>query len=166
MHDAALAYVNRFASSDPIDVLEFGSRDINGSPRRLWPNATWFGVDVVDGPGVDEVADAATWSGDPADVVVCCEVFEHTDCWREIVANMAAHTRPGGRVIVTAAGPDRLPHSAVDGGPLRDGEFYANVHPAELLEALSSAGLTQVDVVVNGGDVYGTGVRPVGKAKS
>lgn len=142
MHAEAAQFVARHASGEPIDVVEIGSLDINGTVRHLFPYADWHGIDVVAGPGVDEVADGATWQ--PAglvDLVVCCEVLEHTSSWREIVANAARMVRSGGRVILTAAGPGRAPHSAVDGGPVRDGEYYANVDPAELGEALSAAGL-------------------------
>lgn len=159
MHDEALTYVNRFAVADPIKVVEFGARDINGSPRRLFPNATWWGIDIVDGPAVDEVADAAEWFGErPADMVICCEVFEHAPAWERIVDSMAANVAKGGRVVITAAGPDRLPHSAVDGGELRDGEHYANVDPDTLRMVMKAAGLTSIEVEVRQGDVYATGI--------
>lgn len=160
MHAEALAYVNRFATADPVRVTEFGSRDINGTPRPLFPNADWWGIDAVDGPGVDEVADAADWSGVAADLVVCCEVFEHCAAWELIVQNMAANLAPGGRAVITAAGPARLPHSAVDGGPLRDGEHYANVDPDTLRMVMKAAGLASIEVEVHGGDVYATGTKP------
>lgn len=160
MHAEALTYVNRFATADVVRVVEFGARDINGSPRVLFPNAQWWGIDLVDGSAVDEVADAASWSGEPADIVVCCEVLEHAESWRDIVASMAANTKPGGRVLITAAGPDRAPHSAVDGGLLRDGEHYENIKPAALQAALKAAGLDSIEVEVSGGDVYATGVKP------
>lgn len=160
MHIEALTYVNRFANADSIRVVEFGSLDINGTPRWLFPNAAWWGIDVVDGPGVDEVADAATWSGEPADMVVCCEVLEHAPDWENIVTNMVACCRVGGRVLVTAAGPNRAPHSAVDGGELRDGEHYANVDPDTLRMVLKAAGATAIEVESRDGiDVYATGLR-------
>lgn len=160
MHAEALAYVNRFATADQAVVTEFGARDINGTPRPLFPNAVWWGIDIADGRGVDEVADATEWSGEPADFVICCEVFEHFAGWELIVQNMAANLVPGGRAVITAAGPARLPHSAVDGGPLRDGEHYANVDPDTLRMVMKAAGLASIEVEVHGGDVYATGVKP------
>lgn len=159
MHSEALAYVNRFASDAAVTVTEFGSRNINGTPRGLFPNATWWGVDTVDGPGVDEVADAATWTGEPADLVICCEVFEHCATWELLVDSMVANAKVGGRVIVTAAGPDRLAHSAVDGGPLRPDEHYANIDPDTLRMVMKAAGLGSIEVEIRGGDVYATGVK-------
>jgi len=36
---------------------------------------------------------------------------------------------PGGMFVMTAAGPGRAPHSAVDGKGLQPGEHYANIDP-------------------------------------
>lgn len=181
MHHEALQYVNRFGTGEPIDLVEFGSRDVNGTPRSLFPNARWHGIDISAGAGVDEVADATSWRPEtPVDVVVCCEVFEHTPAWREIAANAAACLKPGGRLIVTAAGPTRAPHSAVDGRLLRDsehhdgdgdGEFYANIDPVELAAVLEAAGFSAVEVDEAGPDVRATGVnggaaKPKPKAKA
>lgn len=160
MHAEAAQYVNRFAHAEPVTVVEIGSRDVNGSVRGLFPNASWYGIDVADGLGVDEVADGATWQPpEPVQLVVCCEVFEHTDVWPQIVKNSAAMLVDGGRVIFTAAGPARAPHSAVDGGPLRHGEYYSNVRPDDLAVALESVGFVDVDVEELGGDVRATAVK-------
>jgi hypothetical protein len=160
MHAEALAFCNRYASADPVRVVEFGARDINGTARTLWPNAYWWGIDICDGQLVDEIADAATWTGEPADLVICTEVLEHAEGWRDIVANMAANTRPGGKVLITAAGPHRQPHSAVDGGELRPGEYYANINPVVLAAELKAAGLTGIEVFDTGVDVYAAAVKP------
>lgn len=160
MHTEAHDYVARFATSAEVDVIEIGSRDINGTVRDLFPNARYVGVDVVDGKGVDVVADAATWTPKrKADIVVCCEVFEHTDAWQDIVANAAKMLRKGGRLIVTCAGPGRKPHSAVDGGALRDDEFYANVTADELHDAMHAAGLVSVQSEEAGYDTRASGVN-------
>lgn len=132
MHQAARWWVEQWRGPDVDGVLEFGGRDVNGGVRDVWPEAArYVGVDVQPGPGVDVVGDAGTvdcghgmW-----DVVVCCEVLEHVDdeTAEAICANAWVHLRDGGRLIVTAAGPGRVPHSAIDGGPLRPGESYRNV---------------------------------------
>lgn len=158
MHRAAELFVNQHATAVPVTVVEVGSRNINGTVRDLFPEASWWGIDTEDGVDVDEVADGATWQPpELVDVVVCCEVLEHAADWRAIVANMAGMVKPGGKVIVTAAGPDRMPHSAVDGGPLRDGEHYGNIDPDDLAAELAAAGLT-VSVGCDGQDVQAVGV--------
>lgn len=137
MHDAARQFVARFATERAVTVLECGARDVNGSVRNLFPAADWFGVDIGPGPGVDEVADFADYvHPHPVDIVVSTEVLEHTPRWREILRAASRNLRPGGRLIVTAAGPGRVPHSAVDGGPVGD-EHYENIDPDELSSELA-----------------------------
>jgi hypothetical protein len=118
-------------------------------------------VDVEPGPGVDVVADAATYVPPaPPACVVCCEVLEHAVTAPVIVSNAGAMLQPGGLLIVTAAGAGRAPHSAVDGGPLRPGEYYRNVEANDLLGWL--AGFDHVRVTTNrpAGDIYATARKP------
>lgn len=137
MHPAALAWVARHAPP-ATSVVDVGGRDINGTVRGCFPGAAYTSVDLIDGPGVDVVADFATWEPDDlVDVVVCCEVAEHTEAWPELVAHAADVLVDGGVLIFTAAGPSRAPHSAFDGGELRDGEWYQAVDPERLEEVLS-----------------------------
>lgn len=120
-------------------VLEFGSLDINGSIRGLFTDvASYIGVDLQTGPGVDVVADAHTFATDQRfDVVAACEVFEHTAVWREVIANAETLLKPGGLFVATMAGPGRAPHSAIDEQPIRDFEHYANIEPTELGSCLA-----------------------------
>jgi SAM-dependent methyltransferase len=151
MHDAALLWVARFGTADPVSVLDIGGRDINGSPRTLFPNAEPYRVlDVRPGDGVDVVADAATWEPDkPAgyDVVVCTEVFEHTANWPLICCTAHEALAHGGRLVLTMAGPGRPEHSAVDGEfRLYPGEYYGNVHPETLRAVLELCGFRDIEV--------------------
>jgi SAM-dependent methyltransferase len=150
VHTEAFAWVARYRTDDPVTVLDIGGRDINGSPRTLFPNATIYRVmDIANGPNVDIVADAATWTPDREyDVVVCTEVFEHTGSWRQICVTAYKALKPGGRFIATMAGPGRPAHSAVDGGwRLHPGEHYGNIDPDSLHRALSECGWQ--DIVVD-----------------
>jgi hypothetical protein len=92
MHDEAMAYVEQRRTDEALAVLDVGGRWINGGVRELFPNADpYVSLDIVDGPGVDIVADAATWVPDRAyDLVVCTEVFEHTPSGRR----SSARSRP------------------------------------------------------------------------
>lgn len=148
MHAEAFAFVERTLSSIPPRgrVVELGSRNINGSVRPWFASAEdYTGVDLVEGPGVDVVADAALYEPDrPPDVVVCCEVLEHSPIANDIVANAAHMLAPGGWLLVTCATDPRAPHSAVDGSGVRDGEYYGNVPPASLWDWARGAGLELV----------------------
>jgi hypothetical protein len=147
MHPEAYSWVERFKTFRRVAVLDIGGRDINGTVRNLFPNADYVALDIRAGDGVDIVADAASWTPDRAyDVVVCCEVFEHTNVWPEICATAFKALASGGMFIVTCAGPGRGAHSAVDGQfHLHPGEHYGNVTAAELERALIDGGF--VDVV-------------------
>jgi SAM-dependent methyltransferase len=166
MHVEAMLWVAEHATTDPVTVLDIGGRNVNGTPRPLFPNAVAYTVlDVRPGPGVDIVADAATWNphGRRWDVVVCCEVFEHTGSWPQILQTAYRALRPGGRLIVTTASPERAVHSGVDGGPLlHPGEEYAGIDPVQLRLTLEEAGFAGivVDVLAASADVRAVASRP------
>ena len=160
MHSEALDFLRRISLSGP--VVEFGSRNINGSARDVFPGLEWIGVDIEDGPGVDVVADAAEYRP-PRSVhfesVVCCEVLEHAENWKSIIQNAATllsdtkeHYDDAGILGITCAGPGRQPHSAIDGGPLRPGEYYRNLSAAEIRAACLEAGFRGVFAEQSGYD--------------
>lgn len=165
MHEEAFAFVEDAARrlARCSDVVEIGGRQFNyhRAVRDLFPHATGYtSVDILDGAGVDVVADAASWR--PAwtpDVIVCCEVLEHADDPAAIVRNAAEMLAPGGALIVTCATDDREPHSAEDGGVVRRGEHYANVEPAALLEWLTVLRLRRFEVHADRGDLYALAVK-------
>lgn len=162
MHPGAFEFVRQFATEDPISVIEIGSRDINGSVRPHFPIASWIGIDCVDGPSVDVVADAVKYlPSQTADRVICCEVFEHTAEWRQIILRAYYWLKPGGTFIITCAGVGREPHSAIDGEILRAGESYENVSEQQMSEALRFAGFESIEVSGNEHwhDTYATAQR-------
>jgi hypothetical protein len=76
MHPDAYRFIAETIGT-PTRVLELGSLDINGSPRALVLRGDWYGIDMQDGPAVNEVADASIWrSSRRFDLVVCAEVLE------------------------------------------------------------------------------------------
>lgn len=86
-------------------VLEVGSLDVNGSVRSLF-TGTYIGVDMREGPGVDEVMlshdlrwDAGSWP-----VVVSTEMLEHDPAPWHSMAEMGRVLQPGGHLLVTTRG--------------------------------------------------------------
>jgi hypothetical protein len=61
--------------------------------------------------------------------------------------------RPGGLLIITAAGPGRAEHSGADGGPLRPGEHYRNISPLALLAWLAHLPIVTLECDRLNGDV-------------
>lgn len=154
-----MAWVQAYATDEAVTVIEIGSRNVNGGVRHLFPNATrYVGVDAMGGPGVDIVADASTLCLDEMfDVAVSTEVMEHTPLWPEIVENMARHLVPGGRLILTMAGPGREPHG-IGGGGVGD-EYYGNVCPNALLTVLAACDLQAIAVDQHGPDVRAFAIK-------
>lgn len=169
MHDESRAYISQWSTDEQISVVELGSRHTWGEPiRGLFKNANYHGIDAQHGDGVDEVANASTWQPpNPVDLVVCSEVFEHTPRWREIVANSFHMLTVGGRAVFTCAGPGRAIHGVGTDSP-DDRDYYVNVSPHELFEAMKSAGFVEVkagnvphrSTPLSGTDTQATGVRP------
>jgi SAM-dependent methyltransferase len=163
MHRAAFDYVARTVSGRELpagDVLEIGSRDVNGSVRELFPGRRYIGSDIAPGDGVDIVASGADVElSEPAAVVVTTETLEHTLDAEAICRNAFRLLMPGGVFIVTCAGEGRAPHSAVDGGPLRAGEFYANVTELDLAAWLDDFAKIAIEENPEAGDIYAWAVK-------
>ena len=161
MHSAVLGFVERFATKDAIDILDIGGRNVNGTPREMFPNARYTVLDIRAGGNVDIVADAASWHPDGRnwDLVLSTECFEHTPDYPEICKTAYKACKQGGRIVVTCAGPGRVPHSAFVEAGVQPGEYYANVEPAELSNALRIAGFVDVEVDQVGLDLQATGRR-------
>lgn len=110
-----IAFVERALTSDDVTgkrIIEVGSHNVNGSARQsievLRP-ASYIGVDVNAGPGVDFVCDAAQLldNFEPAsfDVVLSTEMVEHVRDWRVAFTNMKRLCAPGGVVTITTRSP-------------------------------------------------------------
>ncbi len=144
MHPQAAAWINDALVWHMIgvpDVLDLGGKTVWGNQWHADKFNSLTIVDLQPGPDVDIVADAADWEPDREyGLVLCTEVFEHTPRWRDIVRTAYKALRPHGLLIATCARDDRPPHSAVDGGPLRAGEYYENVPAMDLWGILACLG--------------------------
>lgn len=113
MHQTVREYVERaIAEHDlnrPIDVLEIGSANVNGSVRDLFLNVnTYMGIDVAEGPGVDRVVSSHDlWQvakEQSVDLVLCLEMLEHdVDPW-ETVRQIYRVLKEGGLCVASARG--------------------------------------------------------------
>ena len=145
MHEQAERWVRDHVTGKQFDlVIELGSCDVNGGIKHLFDCEEYVGVDVVPGPNVDIVSDAALFRPQRlAACVVTTEMLEHAENAREICIAAIDMLEPGGMFIATAAGPGRAPHSAIDGRAVRAGEYYGNIDPNELTSWLVEAGFVE-----------------------
>jgi SAM-dependent methyltransferase len=114
-------------------VLEIGSLDINGSIRSHFSGATYVGLDVGEGPGVDVVCEGQNYDApdNSFDVVASAECMEHNPHWCETFANMLRLCRPGGLVLMTCATVGRQEHgtrrTTPQDAPLIEWDYYRNL---------------------------------------
>jgi SAM-dependent methyltransferase len=134
-------------------VVEIGALCVNGGVRGLLRGARYTGIDLRAGPGVDLVADGAVWQPpEPVACVICLEVLEHAEHPRAVVENALRMLRPGGVLILSAAGPNRAPHGWYGQG-VTEGESYQAIYPDDL--HLWLAGVDhEVTESADGADVY------------
>ena len=152
----------RLAVGRPVlAVCELGSKIVNGTPRALFvPGISYHGVDISPGRGVDQVADAADHTvdiGEGYDLVLCCEVLEHTPMGSDICHNAHRILRSGGIYLVTCATCDRVAHST-SGGSWHGQEHYANISEGELRQWLEPFSLVLTHCRANV-DLYALAVK-------
>lgn len=89
-------------------VVEIGSRDVNGSVRSLvnaLGPASYIGIDLQAGTGVDEICDASAlvprFGRDAFDLLISTELLEHVRDWRAVISQFKQVLKPGGRLLVT-----------------------------------------------------------------
>lgn len=164
MHEAAFHWVaSAVQKLGPFDrVIEIGSYDINGSVRPLFgASKEYVGLDLQGEKenGVDVKGDAADYEPpEKVDCVVCCETLEHAPNWRQLVEKAMEWLDESGVLLITCAGPGRIPHSAIDGSHnVRPTEHYGNVSPSELARVLMP------DFASNGCTGFGIEVRTLGQ---
>lgn len=107
--NAILAWVEERVKSGMLpqggDILEIGSRDVNGGVRQFFDQRNYMGIDTEEGPGVDRVMDAyeiAKRAWPPQfDLIICTEVLEHTAKPWLIVEGMHKLLNDRGKLLIS-----------------------------------------------------------------
>ena len=107
-------FPNKFKN---VNVLDFGSLDVNGSLKDLFEDSKYIGIDIHEGKNVDVISKAHEFKIDTlADTVVSGEMLEHDEYWMESLLNMYNCLKEGGLMVVSAAGDNRLEHGTGNAG--------------------------------------------------
>jgi SAM-dependent methyltransferase len=118
-----------------VNVLDCGSLDINGNNRGFFEDSKYTGIDIVDGRNVDILTKVHEYHpGKLFDVVISTEMLEHDANMMSSMANMFELLRPGGLLILTAAGFGREEHGTTDHHP-KDSplthDYYRNIEASD-----------------------------------
>lgn len=111
MHESVLAFGRKELTEELVrgkHVLEVGSLNVNGSLRShveaLGP-ASYWGIDIQEGPGVDEVLDCCQLGELGVrvlyDLIICTEMLEHAPDWRKAINEIKDALLPGGYLLLT-----------------------------------------------------------------
>ena len=98
-------------------MVDVGSLDINGSNRGLFRKCDYRGIDIVRGKNVDEVGLAHLLLcnlDNYFDTVISTEMLEHDKYWELSLHAMYRALKPGGLLLITAAGDGREEHGTHD----------------------------------------------------
>ena len=161
MHEAVKDFIQQVKTIYPSsfinnNVIEFGSYDINGTPREFFRNCMYVGIDWRAGPGVDIVSLANEFkTDDKFNVVISTEMLEHDKYAEESVKNMVRLLAPNGLLIITCAGPLRKEHEPECGVD----NHYANIQAFQLESWIDKKLFKDFKIKVSGKDIHLYGVK-------
>lgn len=96
-----------------INVVDVGSLDVNGNNRRYFKKCTYTGIDIIPGKNVDLVMPGHLFLRDRVNeyrTIISTECLEHDKLWAHTLQAMYGALKPGGLLLVTAAGDGREEH--------------------------------------------------------
>jgi hypothetical protein len=172
-HPEQVAFVDSIRTRFPdnfefCEVLEIGSRNVNGTVRSLFDSCRYIGIDCTEGPGVDLVTLAHNFrppEGTLYDTVISCEAFEHDPFLKKTLAVcVGKYLKKGGLFVATWASPERQEHGTTKSTPEEiygpDPEYYRGVS-AKNFSSIASRWLDPLEVREERGgqDVYAWGIR-------
>jgi SAM-dependent methyltransferase len=125
------------------NVVDVGSLDINGNNKYLFHRCGYMGIDIVPGKNVNRVGVAKDVLKDlndtyeysyhgliQVDTIISTEMLEHDATWKESLKAMYDLLRPGGLLLITAAGDGRREHGTHQHSPTDSpgtNGYYCNV---------------------------------------
>lgn len=168
MHRSVLNFIARVKERYPANfinknVLEVGSLDINGSVRQFFTKCNYTGLDIIQGAGVDVVSPVHKYQpGKLFDTIISTEMLEHDCHWRKSLRQMEKLLKPGGLLLITAAGHGRAEHGTTASSPGSSpatNNYYCNVTAQKLAGSLQLENFSQWDISYIRCDIRFYGVK-------
>ena len=118
-------------------VLDVGSRDINGNNRFLFDTGSYIGLDVNPGANVDLVGKIHTLDQPDGsyDFIVSTEMLEHDFYWEQSIKAMVRLLRKNGALLMTCGGENRGVHGLNNFTCPEAPNHYRNIGMTEFLLA-------------------------------
>lgn len=123
MHNAVRKFIKQVRRKHPSHffgkkVLEVGSWNHNGTVRDYFWLADYLGIDIFKGKCVDKVTRAHDLKmRHHFDVVISTGSLEHDEYLRDTLRQSINNLKPGGLMLLTAAGPNFPEHGTTKNSP-------------------------------------------------
>jgi SAM-dependent methyltransferase len=167
-HEAQKMFFENIKSDLPeyftnVSVVDFGSKDYNGSLKDLFTKSDYIGVDISEGKNVDYISKCHQFiSNKKFNTVISGEMLEHDEYWKESLANMYKLLRSGGLLVISCAGKNRPEHGTrrTDGhlyGTTQD--YYMNLEPSHFREVLKESMFEDSECFDYNQDTYFYGIK-------
>jgi len=117
-------------------VLELGSGGAEPVIREMFTEPQiYYGVDIVNGPNVDFVADAATvdFGKTRFDVVMCFSLLEHAPNWRECLENAVKFMEPGSVMVGCHGAEGNQHHGPEPWAIVKEQDFLDHVRTLDVV---------------------------------
>jgi SAM-dependent methyltransferase len=165
------------------NVLDVGSLDVNGNNRYLFSKCNYVGIDIAPRStnethnNVDlsyscigfftTLSNAdRNWYNIPHyfDMIISTEMLEHSKSWRSDVGLMLRGLKPGGLLLITAAGEGREEHGTAGHKPIDSPmtlDHYENISIEHLSIALPAWKFNEYYMEYNAvaKDIYFYGIK-------
>ncbi len=120
------------------NVADVGSLNINGCNIDFFISCNYTGIDIIPGPNVDVVDDLDNYVNksylsnmiETFDTIISTECLEHDKHFEITLRRMYYALKPGGLLIITAAGEGRKEHGTHENSPQDSpgtNEYYKNI---------------------------------------
>jgi SAM-dependent methyltransferase len=173
MHDKVKSFCSAIKEIFPYHfknkiVLDCGSLDINGNNRYLFEDCSYLGIDLVWGDNVDIVTSVFNYRpGFLFDTIISTGMLEHDIYHVSSLARMYDILKPGGLLLITAAGYGFKEHGTVSKSPQDSpltNNYYKNIEGVDIVMGLPIHGFSMWELSYVENDIRFWGIKKVNES--